>query len=84
MYSGRKEFFGRHIDNPNIHMGKATVIPIPDSLMGRQAGAYVPNPPKMGAILISSILMKIYQTRGKDMENLLIILDQTFLMDLED
>lgn len=48
MYSGRKESVGRHIKNPNIHMGKGTVIPFSDSLIVRQAGVFVSNPRATG------------------------------------
>jgi hypothetical protein len=48
MYSGRKESVIRHINNPNIHLGNATVIPFADSLIARQAGAYGSNPANMG------------------------------------
>jgi hypothetical protein len=43
MYSGRRYCVQRHIDNPNIHKGKANAIPFVEYLVGRREGLYPPN-----------------------------------------
>ena len=43
MYSGRRYCVQRHIDNPNIHEGKANAIPFVEYLVGRKEGLYPPK-----------------------------------------
>lgn len=42
MYSGRRYCVQRHIDNINIHNGKAMAIPFVEYLVGRREGWYPP------------------------------------------
>jgi hypothetical protein len=43
MYSGRRTCVQRHIDNINIHNGKASAIPFIEYLVGRREGLYPPG-----------------------------------------
>jgi Fe-S oxidoreductase len=43
MCSGRRYCVQRHIDNNNIHKGKANAIPFVEYLVGRREGLYPPN-----------------------------------------
>jgi hypothetical protein len=43
MLSGRRYSIQRHIDNNNIHEGKATIIPIAQYLAGVNSGTYNPS-----------------------------------------
>ena len=59
MYSGRRYCVQRHIDNPNIHKGKANAIPFVEYLVGRREGSYPPNArPSYGSRKESNLMEK--------------------------